>query len=90
MVLTPLEQADGKTKNRPAVVLRVTPPFGDLLVCGISRQLRHRVPDFDEVIAPTDPDFRSSGLLDASLIRLGFSRTAACIRVSGRYRFHFA
>lgn len=24
------------------------------------------------MIAPTDPDFRSSGLLDASLIRLGF------------------
>lgn len=47
VVLTPFQQADGKTKNRPAVVLRVMPPFGDLLVCGISRQLRHRVPDFD-------------------------------------------
>ena len=47
-------------------------PFGDLLVCGISRQLRHRVPDFDEVISPSDPDFASSGLLDTSLIRLGF------------------
>ena len=72
VVLTPFQQADGKTKNRPAVVLRVMPPFGDILVCGISRQLRHRVPDFDEVIAPADSDFRSSGLLDASLIRLGF------------------
>ena len=72
VVLTPFLQTDGKTKNRPAIVLRVMPPFGDLLICGISRQLRHRVPDFDEVIASTDTDFDSSGLLDTSLIRLGF------------------
>ena len=43
VVLTPFRQTDGKTKNRPAIVLRVMPPFGDLLICGISRQLRHRV-----------------------------------------------
>jgi mRNA interferase MazF len=72
VVLTPFPQADGKTKNRPAIVLRVMPPFNDLLVCGISRQLRHRVADFDEIIATTDSDFTLSGLLDTSLIRLGF------------------
>ncbi len=72
VVLTPFPQADGKNKNRPAIVLRVMPPFGDLLVCGISRQLRHRVADFDEVIAITDADFDSSRLMDTSLIRLGF------------------
>lgn len=72
MVLTAFEQADGRTKNRPAIFLRVMRPFGDLLICGISRQLRHRVPDFDEIIAATDSDFASSGLLDTSLIRLGF------------------
>jgi len=72
IVLTAFQQVDGKTKNRPAVVLRVMRPFGDFLVCGVSRQLRHRVTDFDEVIAPTDSDFASSGLLDTSLIRLGF------------------
>ena len=72
VVLTAFEQADGKTKNRPAIVLRVMRPFGDLLICGISRQLRHRVADFDEIIAPTDSDFASSGLTDTSLIRLGF------------------
>ena len=72
VVLTPFPQADGKIKNRPAIVLRVMAPFGDLLVCGISRQLRHQVPDFDEVIATTDADFGSSGLVDTSLIRLGF------------------
>ncbi len=72
VVLTAFEQADGKTKNRPAIILRVMRPFGDLLICGISRQLRHRVSDFDEIIASTDSDFASSGLLDTSLIRLGF------------------
>jgi mRNA interferase MazF len=72
VVLTPFRQADGRTKNRPAIVLRVMPPFGDLLVCGISRQLHHQVADFDEVIARTDADFDSSGLMDTSLIRLGF------------------
>ena len=72
VVLTPFPQADGKTKNRPAIVLRVMPPFGDLLVCGVSRQLRQRVADFDEIISNTDADFNSSGLVDTSLIRLGF------------------
>ena len=72
VVLTPFPQADGKTKNRPAIVLRIMPPFGDLLVCGISRQLRQQVTDFDEVVARADADFDSSGLVDTSLIRLGF------------------
>ena len=72
VVLTPFPQADGKIKNRPAIVLRIMPPFDDLLVCGISRQVRHRVPEFDEIITGADSDFRSSGLLDTSLIRLGF------------------
>ena len=72
VVLSPFPQSDGRIKNRPAIVLRIMPGFGDLLVCGVSRQLRHRVEGFDEVIAATDADFSSSGLLDTSLIRLGF------------------
>ncbi len=72
VVLTPFRQADGKIKNRPAIVLRIMPPFDDLLVCGVSRQLRQRVPDFDEIISATDADFASSGLRESSLIRLGF------------------
>ncbi len=72
VVLTPLPQADGQVKNRPAVVLRAMPPHGDLLVCGVSTQLQHETPDFDEIIRPGDPDFAASGLKAASLIRLGF------------------
>lgn len=72
VVLTTFQQVDGKTKNRPAILLRVMQPFGDILICGISRQLRHRVADFDEIIDLNDSDFASSGLAETSLVRLGF------------------
>jgi mRNA interferase MazF len=72
VVLTPLPQADGKVKNRPAVVLRVMPQYGDLLVSGISTQVHQAVAGFDETIRPGDPDFVGSGLKRASVIRLGF------------------
>lgn len=72
VVLTPVPQADGVIKNRPAIILRELPPYRDVLVCGISTQLHQKVKDFDETIAPTDADFASSGLKSESLIRLGF------------------
>ena len=72
VILTAMPQADGNVKHRPAVILRDMPPFGDLLVCGVSTQLHHYVHGFDEIITPEDTDFASSGLVAASLIRLGF------------------
>ncbi len=72
IILTSIPQADGQLKNRPAVILRKMPLYGDLLVCGISTQLRHYVDGFDEIISPIDTDFRLSGLWRESLIRLGF------------------
>ena len=72
VVLTPLPQADGRVINRPAVALRELPPYGDLLVCGISTQVRQLVPGFDELIIRADADFSTSGLLADSVIRLGF------------------
>jgi mRNA interferase MazF len=72
VVIVPLPQSDGMFKNRPAVILRVMPPFQDPLVCGLSTQLRQATKDFDEVILSRDVDFHSSGLRDESLIRLGF------------------
>ena len=35
IILTPLPQANGKVKSRPAVFLRKMPPYEDLLVCGV-------------------------------------------------------
>ena len=36
IILTPLMQADGMMKNRPALLLRELPPYGDFLTCGIT------------------------------------------------------
>ena len=72
VVLTPIPQADGILKNRPAIFLREMPPYRDVLVCAVSTQLHHEVRDFDEIIEPIHPDFLASGLRSASLIRLGF------------------
>ncbi len=83
VVLTPVPQADGTIKNRPAVFLREMPPFKDLLVCGISTQLRQAVKGFDEVISSGDADFASSGLVRESVIRLGFLAVVPQSRVAG-------
>ena len=72
VVLTPLPQADGQIKNRPAIILREMPPYGDFLVCGVSTQLHQEVAGFDDPIRPGDVDFAKSGLKAPSLIRLGF------------------
>jgi mRNA interferase MazF len=62
VILTPIPQADGRVKNRPAIFLREMPLYGDLLVCGISTQLHHYVSGFDEIITPADIDFGASAL----------------------------
>lgn len=72
VILTPVPQANGQIKNRPALFLREMPPFNDALVCGISTQLQQQVTGFDEIIRRQDADFASSGLVADSLFRLGF------------------
>jgi mRNA interferase MazF len=72
VILTPVPQADGAVKNRPAIILRELPPYKDVLVCGVSTQLHQQVKGFDEIISPVNADFVSSGLKSESLIRLGF------------------
>src|SRR5438045_1152620 len=72
VVLTPFPQANRQVKNRPGVVLCVMPPFGDLLVSGISTRLHQVAKNLDELILSSDPDFKASGLRTSSLIRLGF------------------
>lgn len=72
VALTPLPQADGRAKPRPAILLRRMPPFGDWLICGVSSQLHQQVAGFDDLVQSSDADFVRSGLKVASLIRLGF------------------
>ncbi|MCY7337914.1 MAG: type II toxin-antitoxin system PemK/MazF family toxin [Chamaesiphon sp.] len=72
IILAAMLQADGQRKNRPALILREMPKYGDLLICGISTQLQQYIPDFDEIIRPEDDDFIASGLVKESLFRLAF------------------
>ncbi len=83
VILTPLPQADGQIKNRPAVALRELPPYGDMLVCGISTQVHQLVSGFDELLARADTDFVASGLLADSVIRLGFLAVLPRQRILG-------
>ena len=71
IILTPLPQADGILKNRPALLLRELPPFGDFLACGISTQIHQAVPEFDDVISSADVDFSLSGLIADSVLNAG-------------------
>ncbi len=83
IILTPLPQSDGQIKLRPVLVLRIMPKFNDLLVCGISTNLRQKVSGFDEEICTDDEDFKQCGLLKDSLIRLGFLAVLPVKQVAG-------
>ena len=81
VILTPVRQADGKLKNRPAIILREMPRYRDLLVCGVNTQLHQNVTGFDEIISPAD--FALSGLLSESLIRLAFLAVLPRNKIAG-------
>lgn len=72
VLLASIPQADGSTKNRPAILLRMMLPYQDFLVCGVSTQTQSEVPGFDDLVVSSDPDYGSSSLRADSLIRLGF------------------
>ena len=62
-------QIEGKL--RPALVLRQLPgKYNDWLICMISSQFDQKIPDFDEIVAPEDSDFKQSGLKLPSIIRI--------------------
>lgn len=72
IILAKLPQADGNTKLRPALILKQIPPYKDLLVCGISTQINQEFIGFDEIVNNSDIDFIESGLIQKSLIRVGY------------------
>jgi mRNA interferase MazF len=58
-------------KMRPALLLANLPSNqNDWLVCMISSQIHHAIPNTDEIIEATDADFSQTGLKTASVIRL--------------------
>ena len=84
VALARIQQADGLAKLRPVLILKLMPPDGDWLVCGISSQLQQEVAGFDHVLAAGDPDFAASGLKASSVIRLGFLATLPGSAFAGR------
>ena len=74
VVLIPLPQPGSTSpKLRPALLLADLPgPYQNRLLCGISTQLQHLQPNWDELLQPTDADFSSSGLHRLSAIRLSY------------------
>ena len=73
IVLFRFPQADlQEGKLRPALLLGKLPgEHGDWLICMISSQVRHYVPEFDEIVREEDSDFATSGLKVVSVIRVG-------------------
>lgn len=71
IVLFPFPQTNLAVGSlRPALILRKVPgPYDDWLICMISSQLRHELPEIDDRIDTDDADFGQSGLRTASLIR---------------------
>lgn len=64
-------QSDLSTgKLRPALLIkRVHGGFDDCLVCMISTQTRHQIPDLEIVLTEAAPGFEKTGLKKESLIR---------------------
>ncbi|MCC6123512.1 MAG: type II toxin-antitoxin system PemK/MazF family toxin [Pirellulales bacterium] len=86
VVLLQLPQmAGGPPKLRPALVLaRLPGPYQNVLLCGISTQLRELQPDWDELIDSRDVDYASSGLHRPSAIRLSYLFSTDAKELSGR------
>ena len=53
------------------LLARIPGVYDDWLVCMVSTQVAQAVPDFDEVVQDSDPDFPTSGLNQTSVIRCG-------------------
>jgi mRNA interferase MazF len=79
IVLADLPQADGQVKARPAVVLRLMPPFNDFLLCGVSSQVRQAVTGFDEILQPDT----QNRLRVVSVVRLGFLTVLPASSIKG-------
>jgi mRNA interferase MazF len=61
-----------QSKLRPALLIGKLPgSYDDWLICMISSQIHHYIPDFDEIIQVNDVDFVESGLKTVSVIRVG-------------------
>lgn len=59
------------------------PKFKDWLLVGISTQLHQEIFGFDEVLYDSEPYFVETGLIQSSLIRLGFMSVIPSSQIIG-------
>jgi mRNA interferase MazF len=76
-------QADGKSKLRPAVLLKQVPPFNDWIICAVSSQLHRFQPGLDILLDAQHPDLARAGLPFASIIRTGYLTTIPQQQIEG-------
>jgi hypothetical protein len=76
--------AGGAPKLRPALVISLLPgPYQTLLICGISTQIIHLLPNWDEMLDTQDADYAPSGVHQPSIIRLSYLYSAAPSEIAG-------
>jgi len=76
--------AGGPPKLRPALIVSLLPgPYQTLLICGISTQIIHFLPNWDEMLDWKDSDFASSGIHQPSIIRLSYLYAADPSEIAG-------
>lgn len=83
IILFPIQQADGKLKARPVLLLKQLPGHGDWLGCGISSQLHEFIHGFDLLLDASHADFEASGLKVPEIIRLGFLSSIPSKKIPG-------
>ena len=71
VILYPVSTSQGEVKLRPTLCLRKLPGnYNEILVCGLSHQIRLCIEGFDEIVTPDDDELQN--LQGPSVIRLGF------------------
>ena len=85
VVLVRFPQAlSNSPKLRPALLLSFLPgPYQNLLLAGISTQMKQIESHWDEVIDATDADFAASGLHHQSVVRLSYLEALKTARIEG-------
>ncbi|MEI6090277.1 MAG: type II toxin-antitoxin system PemK/MazF family toxin [bacterium] len=87
IILASIITSDGMFKKRPALILKILPKYGDLLLCGVSTQIHQYITDFDMLIEEKSLDFSNSGLIKESLIRLGYLSVIPSNFIEGKLGF---
>ena len=83
IVLAEIQQNDGRIKRRPALVVKIIPPFNDYLLCAISSQVRLYQEELDILINRSYPFFSETGLKTDSIIRGGYLATVSSDYIPG-------